>query len=182
MKFIKKVSSTPLTDAEGHIIDSFNTSDDHTTNAPSLNAVEQYTKRQIATARFTGDKTSLSGGVMTFDLFKGTSSNLTLSGGGIRIGKGISKVLVSGNVFFQWTSANQNYIYMEIRKVSNGTPYDVSIAIQPQPFNYAYTSLSFSPYLEEVQEGDVFYIVSLEGKTGTYRGYQNTWLTVEVVE
>lgn len=40
MKFIKKVSSVPLTQTEGHIIDSFNTSDDHTTNAPSLNAVE----------------------------------------------------------------------------------------------------------------------------------------------
>ena len=40
MRFIKKVSSTPLSQAEGHIIDSFNTSDDHTTNAPSLNAVE----------------------------------------------------------------------------------------------------------------------------------------------
>lgn len=40
MKFIKKVSSIPLAQTEGHIIDSFNTSDDHTTNAPSLNAVE----------------------------------------------------------------------------------------------------------------------------------------------
>lgn len=40
MRFIKKVSSTPLDQTEGHIIDSFNTSDDHTTNAPSLNAVE----------------------------------------------------------------------------------------------------------------------------------------------
>lgn len=40
MKFIKKVSSVPLAQTEGYIIDSFNTSDDHTTNAPSLNAVE----------------------------------------------------------------------------------------------------------------------------------------------
>lgn len=40
MKYLKKVASTPLDQTEGHIIDSFNTSDDHTTNAPSLNAVE----------------------------------------------------------------------------------------------------------------------------------------------
>lgn len=40
MKFIKKVSSVPLAQTEGHIIDSFNTTDSHTTNAPSLNAVE----------------------------------------------------------------------------------------------------------------------------------------------
>lgn len=40
MKLLKKVSSVPLPQTEGHIIDSFNTADDHTTNAPSLNAVE----------------------------------------------------------------------------------------------------------------------------------------------
>lgn len=40
MKYLKKVSSVPLEQTEGHIIDSFNTSDDHTKNAPSLNAVE----------------------------------------------------------------------------------------------------------------------------------------------
>lgn len=40
MKFLKKVSSVPLSQTSGEIINSFNTSDDHTTNAPSLNAVE----------------------------------------------------------------------------------------------------------------------------------------------
>lgn len=40
MRFLKKISSTPLIQTSGEIIDSFNTSDDHTTNAPSLNAVE----------------------------------------------------------------------------------------------------------------------------------------------
>ena len=41
MRFIKKVSSVPLSQTSGEIIDSFNTSDNHTTNAPSLNAVEK---------------------------------------------------------------------------------------------------------------------------------------------
>lgn len=60
MKLIKKVSSVPLSDVGGHIIDSFNTSDDHTTNAPSLNAVETTFKPKILY-----DNTSGSTGTLT---------------------------------------------------------------------------------------------------------------------
>lgn len=133
---------------------------------------------KIATATFTNDKTSLPGGVLQFDNIHSSSNKLTLSGGGIRIGSGISKVKVSANVFFQWTSANQNYLYMAIRKGST----NVSLSIEAQPFNYAFASLSFPPAYVEVQEGDTFYIVSLEGKTGTFRGGQNSYMTIEVVE
>lgn len=41
MKTIKKVAVTPLQENTGTIIDSFNTTDDKHTNAPSINAVEQ---------------------------------------------------------------------------------------------------------------------------------------------
>lgn len=41
MKTIKKVAVTPIQENTGVIIDSFNTSDNKHTNAPSLNAVEQ---------------------------------------------------------------------------------------------------------------------------------------------
>lgn len=40
MKTIKKVAVTPVTPNTGDIIDSFNTTDDKHTNAPSINAVE----------------------------------------------------------------------------------------------------------------------------------------------
>ena len=54
MRFLKKVSDVPVTQTGGHIIDSFNTGDDHTTNAPSLNAVETFvsystTEKKIGT-------------------------------------------------------------------------------------------------------------------------------------
>lgn len=42
MKTIKKVAVTPVTPNTGDIIDSFSTLDDKTTNAPSINAVENY--------------------------------------------------------------------------------------------------------------------------------------------
>lgn len=158
----------------GKSVNSYSTS---TTDTYSANYVNNLVKRQIATATFTYDKTSLPGGVLTFDTLNSSSSNLTLSNGGIRIGTGISKVLVSANVFFQWTSANQDYLYMAIRK--NDT--NVSLSIEAQPFNYAFATLSFAPVYVEVEEGDIFYIVSLEGKTGTFRNGQNSYMTIEVV-
>ena len=158
----------------GKSVNNYSTS---TTDSYSANYVNNLVERQIATANFTNDKTSLPGGVLTFDTLKSSSSNLTLSSGGIRIGAGISKVLVSANVFFQWTSANQDYLYMAIRKGST----NVSSSIEAQPFNYAFATLSFAPVYVDVQEGDTFYIVSLEGKTGTFRGGQNSYMTVEVV-
>lgn len=42
MKKIKKVAATPLPKNEGKIIDSFDTSDDKTTNAPSARATKDY--------------------------------------------------------------------------------------------------------------------------------------------
>lgn len=39
---IKKIEVTPLDYNEGKIIDSFNTTDDKTKNAPSLRAVKEY--------------------------------------------------------------------------------------------------------------------------------------------
>lgn len=49
MKTIKKVAVTPVTPNTGDIIDSFNTTDDKHTNAPSINAVEQKVSGLIET-------------------------------------------------------------------------------------------------------------------------------------
>lgn len=176
LNYIIKVkgSTTPAPET-AEIVNSYTESG---TDTYSCNYINNYRPtRQIATATFTNDKTSLPGGVLTFDTIHSSSNKLTLSNGGIRIGSGISKVIVSANVFFQWTSADQNYLYMAIRK--NTT--NVSISIEAQPFNYAFATLSFAPVYVEVQEGDIFYIVSLEGKTGTFRNGQNSYITVEVV-
>lgn len=59
MRLIKKVSSVPLDQTEGHIINSFHTSDDHTTNAPSLNAVESEFKPTILYDNASGSRDTL---------------------------------------------------------------------------------------------------------------------------
>lgn len=47
MKAIKKVEVTPIDLNIGKIIDSFNTTDDKTKNAPSLHAVENYVENYV---------------------------------------------------------------------------------------------------------------------------------------
>lgn len=176
MKFIKKVSSVPLAQTEGHIIDSFNTSDDHTTNAPSLNAVEQYTKKEIATAYLNDGITAPSDAKITMNRINSNSSRLTLSSGGIRIGTGISQILVSGNVFLN-ANANNSYLLTRIQKASGE---EISLAIDN--YNTYFASTSHSPRLVDVQEGDILYIKKLDSAVGTVRGGANTYITVEVVK
>lgn len=54
MKYIKKVAVTPVTPNTGDIIDSFNTQDDKHTNAPSINAVEDYVENYSTTEKRIG--------------------------------------------------------------------------------------------------------------------------------
>lgn len=58
MKTIKKVAVTPMQENTGTIIDSFNTSDDKHTNAPSINAVEQKLST-VQTATVTATKNDI---------------------------------------------------------------------------------------------------------------------------
>lgn len=58
MKTIKKVAVTPIQENTGVIIDSFNTSDNKHTNAPSINAVEQKVST-VQTATVTATKSNI---------------------------------------------------------------------------------------------------------------------------
>lgn len=174
---INKVTDDDMNEIKSVVNNNASETSTNTTNI-TTNTTNIANLQTIATASFTTDKTSLAGGVLTFDTITRTNSKLSLSSGGIKIGAGISKVLVSGNVFFQFNGANQTYIYMAIRKNSS----NVSIAIVAEPFNNSFASIPFTPKLVNVQENDVFFIVSLDSKSGTYRGGENSWLTIEVVE
>lgn len=138
----------------------------------------QYLKRKIATAYFDYDQ-ELSGIVnVNFDNILSTTEELTLSDGGIRIGKGISKVLVSANAFFVCTASSSYYLWTAIMK--NGV--DVSIAIDCVTNSQAFTSNAHSPKLIEVQEGDIIAFRKINSETGTFRAIEDTYLTVEIIE
>lgn len=134
-------------------------------------------KPLVATASLNTQITSgLPNGKISMDSISSNTDKLTLSNGGIKIGSGISKVLVSGQLFFQ-ASANNAYVWTAIK---NGST-EVSIALT-NASSY-FTSTVHAPILISVSENDVITLNGLEAKTGTIRGdKKNTYITVQVIE
>ena len=68
---IKKVAVTPVAQNTGTIIDSFSTTDDKHTNAPSINAVENYVNNNISPFKPKNDFAVITG---TISLTNGTGT------------------------------------------------------------------------------------------------------------
>ncbi len=133
-------------------------------------------KRQVATAYLDNGAPDIKNAKIPLSGIITNSDKLTLSNNGLKIGAGISKILVSGNVFLQ-SSSNTSYLWTSIRK--NTT--EISIAIDN--YNTYFASTSHSPKLVDVQEGDIIYLWKIDDSGGTLRGAnKNTYLTVEVIE
>lgn len=131
-------------------------------------------KRQVASAWMTSNIGSYAGKI-TLNQINSNSEDLTLSNGGIKIGKSIKQILVSGNVFVQ-AQKNDSYLWTSIR--CNST--EVSLAIDN--YNTYYASTSHSPKLVSVKEGDIIYLWQISQAPGQIRSGYNTYLTVEVIE
>ena len=129
----------------------------------------------IASLTLSGGHT-LTNVTIPFDQITSTSPLLTLSNNGIRIGAGISKVKVSGNVFIYTSATSVGYTWAYINK--NET--NVSSSITSRKGRYG--SVVFAPQVINVQEGDIITIMKTTTTSDTVRGNENTWLTVEVVE
>jgi hypothetical protein len=138
-------------------------------------------KNVVATSTLANDKTGLgTGWIMTDTVVSNDTTKLSAYTGsqkGIKIGAGVSKVLVSANIFMLGSGNTSQYGWTEIRKNTE----TVSIAIQTT--NPYWASASHAPFLVSVQEGDVIQLYKTGDATGmTIRGGVNTWLTVQVVE
>lgn len=105
---------------------------------------------------------------------------LSLKDNAIVIGKGVSKIKVSGTIFYQALPSNQVYLYPNLKK--NGTIFASPIVSKGvTDFN----SAVFATTVEEVEEGDKITMTTGDvnrlsvGVRGERRA---TYLTVEVVE
>ena len=116
-----------------------------------------------------------------------TGDKLSTSNYGVKIGKGVSKVKVSGTAWIEPGLSANNSGYRWLRILKNGTSYKnvVAMAMLPEAAGM-WGSPSISPILVDVKEGDSIFMaatVSVAGycKAGDY-GKASTYLTVEVVE
>lgn len=117
------------------------------------------------------------------DIKSSIGSKLTFSNYSIKIGSGISKVLVSG---LCWAEQNNGYKWLTIRKKSGSTYTTEASAITPRNINEDWDSVVLPPTLIDVIEDDEIsmWIATTGSTTGRVSGQtypKSTYLTVEVV-
>lgn len=117
---------------------------------------------------------------LSFDKFLSIGDKLTLSNGRVKVGKGVSKVKVSGTIFYEEAN-NGSYIWNFIKSTSGGSASAILSSS-----NY-FNSSSISESIFEVQEGtEIFYYLNNPAysskRTVVRSGIENTWLLVEVIE
>lgn len=117
---------------------------------------------------------------LSFDKFLSIGDKLTLSNGRVKVGKGVSKVKVSGTIFYEEAN-NGSYILNFIKSTSGGSASAILSSS-----NY-FNSSSISESIFEVQEGtEIFYYLNNAAysskRTVVRSGIENTWLLVEVIE
>lgn len=140
---------------------------------------ENVTKRKAATIYLSNEVSNISETTIPFNAIISNTDKLTLSNNGIRIGAGVSYVLVSGNVFLAATS-NNSYLWTKTQKVSSNSTWDIGVAIDN--YNTYFASTSHSPHIIDVVEGDIIKIFKIDTSNGTIRANANTYLTVEIIQ
>lgn len=115
---------------------------------------------------------------ITLDASVVAGNRLTFQNGEIVIGEGVSKVLISGTIGS--TGSDTSY-GMEIHKnnVYQARAYNSFVG------SSSYTTISVSPKMIEVAQGDIITLkiyINSTGITRTIRGNNETHLTVEVIE
>lgn len=134
-------------------------------------------ERKVATAFISGNISYSANSKIAFDQLKTSTDKLTLSSGGIRIGKGITQILVSAQAFANPTNNTTGYFWTAIKQ--NSTAVSISI---DNPSSW-FTTNNHSPVLLNVTEGDIIYLYDVGStSTGNIRGGANTYLTIEVIK
>ena len=112
--------------------------------------------------------------------FKTTSSKLQFENNQIKIGKGIAKILVSGQIAF-WKGNNPTLDFVQADILLNGISKAFCTIIQNDIYQL---SCLLTPILLEVKENDLIGLgASFGSKLQTFGVLENgTYLTVEVIE
>jgi microcystin-dependent protein len=142
---------------------------------PNAKTVKSYASKKVATANLSNAVT-MTIGKISLNVINTSTSLLTLSDGGIKIGKGISKILINANVFGNAKGSNTSYLWIYIKKNQE----TIAIALN-NPTSW-YVSTALSSKLIDVAEGDVIWLYKQDDVSTEIRSGANTWLTVEVVE
>ena len=105
------------------------------------------------------------------------------SDGGIKIGAGISKVLVSGTVVFSTGGTSSTRKGIQIYMYDASVPETIQITYNSVAGSTTYVGASCTPFILEVEENDIIYMYGInQGATGSILTKGSSYLTVEVIE
>lgn len=169
------IKATKVTPTQAEVEDSLESNS--TTNAPSVHAVNEgiFKSRKTATAFFASSITVSEATKFPFgSLLTNDNKAFSISDGGIKIGAGLSKILVSATVTLSSRNASGKnlIIYKNDTSVARSL-FNTDVAIQP--------SIQISSKIIEVKENDVIYVYVF-GENDTFSaGKDLSWLTIEAV-
>ena len=111
-----------------------------------------------------------------------TSDGMLIGGSGsIKIGKGVTAVLVSFTIF-SWSKANA-YAWHGCELLRDGKKYkEISNAIETPNSSYKYSSCTSCDVLTNVQEGDEIWLKKYETSEEVIRGGVASNLTVKIAK
>lgn len=142
-------------------------------------------KKQMANAYF-DNNISLSNeyNKINFTKIFSTTDKLTIENGKIKIGKGVTKILVSASSFLEAMGAESvNYIWWFINKNNSRTASSICSGV-----SVSFQTSIISDYILEVTEGDLLQleynaVYKKSGSVVSVRGGQtNTRLHIEIIE
>lgn len=157
---------------ETTIIDNLeSTSQTDALSAKQGKVLNEKIQRNILTANITS--TTIPAGVQTALSAKEqckVGNKLSIVNGKIKIGTGVSKVLVSGKILLDTTEVTTNFFYIlqNSNIINRANGYGI------------YETLSTAPFLVNVNVNDTFGLSVLTGTNASI--YDGSYITVEVVE
>lgn len=121
------------------------------------------------------------------DASTSVGDKLILENNAIKIGPGVSKVLISAQIFYQGYNTNTAYMFPHIRINNNKRARGITSIAEAST---RYQSVNINSFLANVAEGDLITLSAGEVPPvtkGQYRGLQSetiihTYITVEVVK
>ena len=147
------------------------------------NEIGNKTKKNIATRKFGRQNITVnqSWGTskVTYSAFTSEGDKLIMDNNGIKIGAGVSKVLVSAQCGGIGTNTVVGDKQFMIKKI--GTETALATAYLGGGIEINFMNLSITPILIDVVEGDIIYLDVGSGGTGTFEILAG-FLTVEVIE
>lgn len=158
-----------------------------TTNTYSCDYVNKITEKNILSAYNSSDGEEVSAfGTTTIALdtvILSTGTKLTLSNGSVKIGSGVSKVMVSGVLRGYFKNSTTNNYEMGCRINKNTTIARALEFIIDKNTTINAKLITVAPFLLDVKKNDVISIGIYSNSGNAVRKYlSNSYLTIEVIE